>query len=205
MNVVFDLGGVVVAWRPDEIVAAAVDDPALRTIARREIIGHADWLELDRGSLTVEEAIARGVERSRLPEPLVRRLITSVPASLVPNPETVDLLHRVKAAGNELFVLSNMPHDSMAHLETEYDFWHLFTGTVVSARVGHIKPEPGIYRHLLDTYGLEAVETVFIDDMPPNLEAAARFGIRTIRFETAAQAEAELRALGCLPRHEPVR
>ena len=58
MNVVFDLGGVVVAWKPDEIVAAVIDDPETRAIARREVIAHPDWLELDRGTLTVDEAIA---------------------------------------------------------------------------------------------------------------------------------------------------
>lgn len=198
MNVVFDLGGVVVAWKPDEIVAAVIDDPDTRALARREVIAHPDWLELDRGTLTVDEAIIRATARSGLPESLVRTLVDSVPAALVAYPETVALLHRVKAAGNRLYCLSNMPHDSMAHLERTYDFWHLFSGAVISARIGHCKPEPAIYEHLLTTYALTPAETVFIDDIAANVEAAERQGIVGIQFASVEATEAELRRLGCL-------
>src|ERR1051325_684581 len=64
LNIVFDLGGVVVAWRPDEIVARAFADPATQQLVRREIIGHPDWLELDRGTLSWDTAITRGAERT---------------------------------------------------------------------------------------------------------------------------------------------
>jgi putative hydrolase of the HAD superfamily len=198
MNVVFDLGGVVVAWKPDEIVTAVIDDPETRAIARREVIAHPDWLELDRGTLTVDEAIARATVRSGLPGALVRALVESVPAALVAYPETVALLHRVKAAGNRLYCLSNMPHESMAHLERTYDFWHVFSGVVISARIGHCKPESAIYEHLLTTYALVPSDTVFIDDIAANVEAAERHGIIGIRFESVEETEAELRRLGCI-------
>lgn len=198
MDVVFDLGGVVVAWNPDAIVENSIADESLRPLARKEIIDHPDWLALDRGAMSVDDAIRRAAERSGLPESLVRTLVESVPPSLIANPETVALMRRVKEAGNRLFVLSNMPHDSMSHLERTYDFWDLFTGAVVSARVGHIKPEPAIYEHLLTTYGLTPETTVFIDDVQANVDAAARFGIRTIRFESVGQCESALRDLGAL-------
>ena len=117
MNVVFDIGGVVVAWRPDEIVAAAFDDPETRALVRRDIIGHPDWLELDRGTLTVDAAIARAVERTGMSEPAVRSFIEAVPAALVADVETVALLRRVHGAGHRLFCLSNMPTISMEYLE----------------------------------------------------------------------------------------
>jgi putative hydrolase of the HAD superfamily len=198
MNVVFDLGGVVVAWNPEAIVASAVKDPALRPLARREIIDHPDWLAMDRGTLSLEEAVRRGTARSGLPEPLVRFLIESVAPSLVANPETVALMRRVRDAGHRLYCLSNMPVESMAHLEATYDFWNLFSGIVISARIGHCKPEPAIYEHLLETYDLVPHDTIFVDDMQPNLDAAASFGIRTIRFRSVAQCSQELSQLGAL-------
>ena len=79
-----------------------------------------------------------------------------------------------------------------------YDFWGLFSGAVISSRVGHCKPEPEIYEHLLTTYGLDPLQTVFIDDVEANVDAAAAFGILAIRFESVAQCETELRRLGCL-------
>ena len=86
----------------------------------------------------------------------------------------------------------------MEHLERTYEFWNLFTGMVVSSRIGVCKPEPEIYTHLLETHGLRASDTVFVDDTVANLDAAARFGIRTIHFIGVQQCEGELRRLGCL-------
>lgn len=198
MNVVFDLGGVVVAWRPEEIVAQAFVDRDTRALVEREIIGHPDWLELDRGSLTVDDVVVRAAARTGLAEAEVREFIEGVPAALVANEEVVALVRRLHAAGHRLFCLSNMPELSMEHLERVNDFWDLFSGAVISSRVGHCKPEPAIYEHLISTYQLDPSDTVFIDDVPANVTAAAAFGIRTIRFESAVQCEAELRRLGCL-------
>jgi putative hydrolase of the HAD superfamily len=82
--------------------------------------------------------------------------------------------------------------------EQTYAFWDVFTGVVISSRVQLIKPEPAIYAYLLAQYGLEASHTVFIDDTVVNLEAAAQWGIQTIRFENPVQCERQLQALGCI-------
>jgi len=198
MNIVFDLGGVVVAWRPEEIVARAFADPATRAIVNREIIGHPDWLELDRGTLTVDEAVDRAATRTGLTRVDVRSFIEGVPGALVADKEVVALVRRLHAAGHDLYCLSNMPTISMEHLERAYDFWHLFRGKVISSQVGHCKPERAIYEHLLRTYGLDPAGTIFIDDVQANVAAAAAFGMQTIRFENLTQCEAELRRLGCL-------
>ncbi|HEY4306005.1 MAG TPA: HAD family phosphatase [Gemmatimonadaceae bacterium] len=198
MNVVFDLGGVVVAWNPNEIITNAVADPAIRPAAMRHIMKHPDWLELDRGTMEIEDAITRAVERSGLDEALVRGVVESVPAALVANDETVALMRRVKAAGNALYVLSNMPTGSMEYLEQRYDFWDLFDGAVISSRVHYCKPEREIYEHLLRTYTLVPGETVFIDDVAANVEGARAVGIHAIQFTSVAQTEEELCRLGCL-------
>jgi putative hydrolase of the HAD superfamily len=197
MNVVFDLGGVVVAWNPKDIIERAVADSTTRPLAMHHIMRHPDWLELDRGTLEVDEAIHRAAARSGLDEALVRSVVESVPASLVANDETVALMRRVKAGGNALYCLSNMPVGSMAYLEQRYDFWDLFDGTVISSRVHYCKPEREIYEHLLQTYDLVPAETVFIDDVAANVEGAKAVGILAIQFESVAQTEAALRALGC--------
>ena len=198
MNVVFDLGGVVVAWKPDEIIARAIPDAETRALAKQHVMLHPDWLELDRGMLTVNQAIERATTRSGLPEQVVRSLVESVPEALVANEETVALMRRVKAAGNSLYCLSNMPTGSMEYLEKRYDFWDLFDGAVISSRVHYCKPEREIYEHLLTTYDLEPSDTVFIDDVAANVEGARAVGIQAIRFVSVRQTEEELRKLGCL-------
>jgi putative hydrolase of the HAD superfamily len=66
---------------------------------------------------------------------------------------------------------------------------------VVSGLVGMVKPEPRIYEHLLASYGLQAAETVFIDDLPVNVEAARAVGLHAILFEDAGQCARALRGL----------
>lgn len=202
MDIVFDLGGVVVTWAPEAIIARVFTEPTVQSLVRREIFAHADWLALDRGTLPWPEAVRRGAQRTGLSGAEVATLLWQVPPSLTVIPETVDLLYRLKAQGHQLFCLSNMHTASLAYLEQAYAFWQVFSGAVISCRVHLCKPEPAIYAYLLRAYGLDGAQTVFIDDSAANLTAAAQFGMRTIHFTTPAQAACQLQALGCL---EPTR
>ena len=196
LNLIFDLGGVVVRWDPEAIIAGVFADDKVKARVRAAVFEHPDWLELDRGTLGREEAIARAAQRSGIAESELRRLLLAVPPSLVVFPETVALMRRLKAKGHPLYCLSNMHFASIEYLESTQDFWDVFDGRVISCRLQLCKPEPAIYAHLLRTFGLEAKDTLFIDDVQKNLDAAAQLGIRTLRFEHAAQCERELRSLG---------
>jgi putative hydrolase of the HAD superfamily len=196
LNIVFDLGGVVVKWQPESIVAKCFADPETRARVQREIMMHPDWLELDRGTLSQETAAERAARRTGLSEAAVMNFLRRVPAELVVVPQTVELIRRLNAAGHRLYCLSNMAFASIEHLEKAYDFWELFAGKVISCRLNLCKPEPAIYEYLLKTYDLTAEGTVFIDDIEANLTAAAQFGIQTIRFENPLQCEQELRRRG---------
>ena len=199
MNLIFDLGGVVVRWDPAAIIASVFDDEALRAKVREGVFAHADWVELDRGTLDREDAIRRAAQRTGMAPADIRRLLLAVPPSLTSIPETVELLYRLKARGYPLYCLSNMHSASIEHLEREHEFFEVFTGKVISCRLNFCKPEPQIYQHALTTYSLRASQTVFIDDVDVNVDAAAKTGMRTIQFRDAAQCERELRALGVSP------
>ena len=188
----------VVTWQPEAIIAKAFADPQAQTAVRKHIFGHPDWIELDRGTLPLHQAIAQGTLRTGLPEAEIASLLHDVPFALVAIPETVALLYRLKSQGHRLFCLSNMHVASIEHLERTYTFWEVFTGTVISCRINLCKPEPAIYAYLLETHGLDAKDTVFIDDVAVNLSAAERFGIRTIQFESPAQCDRRLREMDCI-------
>jgi putative hydrolase of the HAD superfamily len=196
LNLVFDLGGVVVRWDPDAIIAGVFCDSGIRSRIKADVFSHPDWLELDRGTLEREDAIARAAQRTGVARDEIRRLVHAVPPSLTVVPDTVDLLYRLNRLGYPLYCLSNMHFASIEYLESRHTFWNLFSGRVISCRLQLCKPEPAIYKHLLQTYALRASETVFIDDVQKNLDAAAELGIRTVRFRNAAQCEQDLRALG---------
>jgi putative hydrolase of the HAD superfamily len=198
LNIVFDLGGVLVRWEPEALIAGVFDDPAVRNVVRSGFVGHPDWIELDRGTLAPEDAIARASERTGLSQFELADFLRRVPAELVAITDTVELLRRLKAQAHSLYCLSNMHFASIEHLERTYEFFELFDGKVISCRLNRCKPEPKIYFHLLATYGLNAADTVFIDDVEINLTTARQRGIQTIRFENPLQCAGELRAIGCI-------
>jgi putative hydrolase of the HAD superfamily len=198
MNIVFDLGGVVFSWHPERVIRHVFEDPQEQELVRSEIFEHSDWVELDRGTIALDQAIVRGISRTGLPRPEVEKLLQSVPQFLTPIEETIELIREIRGSDNSLFVLSNMHAASISHLEERYEIWNLFDGIVISSRIQMVKPEIEIYEYLLTTFGLSAAETVFIDDLNENLEAASEIGINTIRFMDAGQCRQALVSLGCI-------
>ena len=128
MNVVFDLGGVVFRWQPDVIVSSIFADSKTQELARARIIGHEDWVELDRGSIALDKAIERAATRTGLPRQDVEKLFHAVPQHLTPIEETIELIRTVKDSNNRLYVLSNMHFASITYLEKEHMIWDLFDG-----------------------------------------------------------------------------
>jgi HAD superfamily hydrolase (TIGR01509 family) len=198
LNIVFDLGGVILTWDPDAIVASVFDDPAVRRLMLERVFGDADWIELDRGTLSHHLAIERAGQRTGIDPARLEALFDALLPSLAPVPDVLELVEALRNAGHRLFVLSNLQRASLAYIDATYDIFALFDGRVVSCEIGACKPEPVIYRHLLEAFALDPAATVFIDDVQANLDAAAAHGMRTVLFTTAEACRAELVALGCL-------
>lgn len=55
-----------------------------------------------------------------------------------------------------------------------------FEKTYYSCRIGMRKPDTEIFRFVLDSHGLNAEETLFIDDSPQHVEGAKKCGINGI-------------------------
>jgi len=197
LNIVFDLGGVVFDWQPDAIIGRVFDNSETQALVRAEIFEHADWVELDRGTITLDQAINRGTSRTGLPRQDIESLFNEVPRALTPIQETIELIRSLRDSDNKLFILSNMQFASIAYLEKTHSIWDMFDGIVISCRIQKVKPEIEIYEHLLTVHKLNAIETVFIDDMSENLAAASSIGIQTIRFLNPRQCRQELVNLKC--------
>jgi 2-haloacid dehalogenase len=74
----------------------------------------------------------------------------------------------------------------------------MLTGIVLSGEEKVCKPDPKIYKILLDRYQLCPEESIFIDDRQDNLETAQKLGIETILFKTAEQLRENLKKLRVL-------
>jgi putative hydrolase of the HAD superfamily len=193
-NVIFDLGGVLLEWNPDHILSRFQPEFDLRKRLRQALFGHPDWQLFDRGGLSEPELIDRMEARIGISRAELIAIVDAVRDSLVEKPDTVRLVRALHQRGIDLYCLSNMPASIYAHLRRRHAFWDVFRGIVISGEVRMIKPEPQVFTHLLQRFNLRAQETIFVDDLSANIEAARGVGLHTILFRDAAQCGRELEA-----------
>ncbi|HDZ8913894.1 TPA: HAD family phosphatase [Aeromonas hydrophila] len=198
MAIIFDLGRVVVSWDPVGIVRSVRGDHGAEQLAEL-LFNHPDWLEVDRGTLSLHTMARQAEHRTGLSAAENLAILQAVPASLVPDPAMLSLIESLHGAGHTLYALSNMGHASIDWLEQHQPFWRFFSGKVVSARVRMMKPEPDIYRYLLVSFDLQAEQCLFIDDSPANVTAAQALGIGGLVFTDAYSCRQQLVAQGYLP------
>ncbi|MFA9201146.1 MAG: HAD family hydrolase [Cypionkella sp.] len=197
-NIVFDIGNVLVRWDSRGIVAAALGLSGDALHARHHaLFVEADiWRALNRGEHSEAGARRAFVEAGHLTEAEAEALWAALYASLHLIEDTPPLMCRLAAAGYRLFALTDNVHEIVAHLSDRHDWWAMFEGVTNSAEIGVLKPDPAMYRHLLESNGLVAEETVFLDDLPGNVAGAHAMGMHAFVFTDAAQAEADLRSIG---------
>jgi putative hydrolase of the HAD superfamily len=192
-NVVFDLGGVLVDWRPQALIDAFYSEAELRAALRREAFQHADWVDFDRGTLDEATVAARIAARLGRPHRELALLFERIRDMLQPVPDAVEIVRGLRARGGlSLYVLSNMAEPIFRHIEKRSGFFTLFDGIVISGAVRLVKPEPAIFEHLAQRFAIAPRETVFIDDLPANIDAARELGFAGILFESVEQCRREL-------------
>jgi putative hydrolase of the HAD superfamily len=75
----------------------------------------------------------------------------------------------------------------------------MFDAVVISGEVGMRKPEPQIFVHVLELLGVRAEETVFVDDLRPNVDAAEALGLVCVHHTSYEETAPELERLFGLP------
>ncbi|RZI65181.1 MAG: HAD family phosphatase [Variovorax sp.] len=189
MNVVFDLGAVLIAWEPARLMQAHFPErapsPESAGALARAFFHHQDWFDFDCGIRSVDEVVAKTAARLSLPLDRVHALVAPLGERLEPIAENIALLaalHARRAAqgGLQLFYLSNMPVPYARALERRFSFFEGFDGGIFSGDVKRIKPNSEIYEMLAWRHGLAPEKTLFIDDAASNVEAARALGWHAI-------------------------
>ena len=177
-NIVFDLGGVLFARDRSKCTQEFLD---FFDFIRSERLPRF-WEEYDRGTSAWDEVVDTLCRMHDCPRPRCEEFLRRSVEMQEPVKPTEALIGDLKAAGYKLYVLSNMSREFIDFLR-RFPVYGLFDGEVVSCEEGTVKPEPAIYRLLLDRYGLDPAETLFIDDRPMNIAAAEALGIRGKLFD----------------------
>ncbi|NLC44317.1 MAG: HAD family phosphatase [Clostridiales bacterium] len=181
-NIVFDLGKVLLNFKPLEYLSKKIsDEKSIREI-NEAIFKSPEWLMLDRGTITENEAIDRICERNKENSELIKAVMDDWYQMLTPIDEIVDLLIKIKDKGYSSYYLSNFHQLAFENVTRSYEFFKCFDGGIVSYRVGLLKPEKEIYEKLATAYGIRPKETIFIDDTLENILAAKSLGFEAIHF-----------------------
>jgi 2-haloacid dehalogenase len=197
--IIFDFGNVLLEWNPRYVYQRFFpNDPEAMERFFREV-NFADWnLQQDKG-----RPFAEGVAILSEKFPHYTQLIQAYHENWKDSigavyDGTIEILKQLKQAGYPLYGLSNWSAETFPVAREKYDFFDLFDDFVLSGEVGHVKPDPEIFRIMLEKIGKPAEECLFIDDSLTNVDQAQKMGFATIHFHSPVQLAAALRELRLL-------
>ena len=200
MNVVvFDIGNVLIHWDPRALYRKIFSSEADVEWFLANVCTH-DWnLEQDRGR-SFEDAIAEAVGRHPDHAEAIAAYHHRWHETIVgPIDGTLAILEELKAQGTPLYAITNWHHDKFRETQGRFAFLSTsFRDIVVSGDERLVKPDPAIYRRLLDRNGLEACSCLFIDDSPKNVSGAEAVGMKAHHFTSPEALRAHLNQAGIL-------
>ncbi|HKQ02985.1 MAG TPA: HAD family phosphatase [Actinomycetes bacterium] len=201
--VVFDLGGVLIDWDPRYLYRKLLDDEAAVEEFLATVCTPAWNAEQDRGR-PFAEGVAELVERHPAHAAAISAYHERWPEMLGGAVDgTVEILAELRAAGVPVYALTNWSAETFGVARERFEFLEWFDGVLVSGEERIIKPDPAIFRLLLDRFGLDPEATFYVDDSEPNVAAADRLGFDAVRFTTPAQLRRDLVARRLLARSAP--
>ena len=189
--VVFDFDGVVRHWDPADTAVienrhglpdGAIMDAAFGPeLGRDAIVGaltYEEWTRAIAELLGSPDAVADWAEHRG-----------TVDAAMV------ELIGEVRMAGCAVALLSNATtrlEEDLAHLGLGDTFDQVFN----TSRLGVCKPDPAVYRTVLDALELRGEQVAFTDDLPHWAEAATTVGMHGIAFTGSSDLRIALRDIG---------
>lgn len=197
--VVFDFGGVLTS-SPFEAFTRFETERGLpvNIIRRTNAANHLEnaWAKFERAEVDIAtfdelfaaESLALGAEvRGRDVLPLLQGDL---------RPEMVEALKRIKAQFKTGCITNNLPANAIGSFtgRTLYiaEVMALFDHVIESAKIGLRKPDPRIYRMMVETLKVDPKKCVYLDDLGVNLKPAREMGMTTIKVTSGAQAIADL-------------
>jgi putative hydrolase of the HAD superfamily len=187
-NIVFDMGGVLTNYDADAATRRFTDDPAVIREVNLVVYHSGEWMMLDAGLITEEEALAdiqRHCSNDEVRRVAKESFLNWDKYNLFPNEEMGQLVRDLKAAGKKCYILSNV-----SVRLAENDRWKAripasdaFDGYLGSAPYRTLKPQAMIYRLFFEKFSLKPEECLFIDDLKRNIDASRAEGMEGYVFD----------------------
>jgi 2-haloacid dehalogenase len=116
----------------------------------------------------------------------------------VPSKGAVEILAELRDRGVPLYGLTNWSAETFPVGRRRFEFFTWFQGIVVSGQEKMVKPDPLLFRLLLERYAIRPETAVFIDDNARNVAAANALGLHGVCFTNPAALRDELKAVELL-------
>jgi HAD superfamily hydrolase (TIGR01509 family) len=110
---------------------------------------------------------------------------------------TVQLAHKLKAAGHSIYIFANTPDELFKAFQKKHpEIISIFDGVVVSSDVKAVKPDPIIFDHLIRTHNVNPKDCILIDDRKENLTAAKNRGMQVVAYDKSSSVMSKLKKCG---------
>ncbi|MET4422306.1 HAD-IA family hydrolase [Bradyrhizobium barranii] len=199
--VIFDFGGVLTS-SPFEAFARYETERGLPVdiIRRTNAANHLEnaWAKFERAEVDIDTFDKLFAEESRAlgAEVRGRDVLPLLQGDL--RPEMVEALKRIKAQFKTGCITNNLPANAIGSMTGRSlyiaEVMVLFDHVIESAKIGLRKPDPRIYKMMVETLRVDPKKCVYLDDLGVNLKPAREMGMTTIKVTSGAQAIAELEA-----------
>jgi len=177
----FDIGNVILPFDFSPALAR------LRARSGRDT--PAGWNEIERVKLAYEGGLMKRADflaslRRELSfrgsdEELVE-IWSDVFAPNLPMDALIDQLH---ASGLRLYLLSNTSDIHVDTFVSRFPIFARFAGAVYSHEERLMKPDLEMFRRAIDRFRLHPAETLYVDDLAPNVEAATALGFVARQYD----------------------
>jgi epoxide hydrolase-like predicted phosphatase len=194
--VIFDLGGVLLRTEdPQPRLEMAGRLGLTRQELENAVFNHPASQQAERGLITGEQAWravtqALGVPASEIPA-FRKQFFAGDRVDFA----LIEFIQKLRTRVTTALLSNSWIADLPTFLAEDLQIVDTFDVVVSSAKVKVAKPDPAIFRLVLEAVQASPDEAVFVDDFENNITAAAMLGIRTVQFRDAAQAEAALAEL----------
>jgi epoxide hydrolase-like predicted phosphatase len=195
-NIVFDLGNVLLSWKPGEFLLQSGYDKETTGLIMSTVFRSQAWFRLDNGDITKEEAINIMAYKSSFKRAKIKSLLDLCPKIIFPLHNNIKLLPELRKQGFKLYYLSNYPLEFFNKTKKRFDFFKYFDGGIISAEVNKSKPDPDIYRIFLDRFSLHSFESLYIDDIDSNVRSAELIGMKVIHLPETESLQNKLLEFG---------
>jgi len=111
---------------------------------------------------------------------------------------SVEILNEIQARNYPVYGLTNWGLDTFPHISNQFEFiWNL-DGFVMSGDEKLVKPDPELFKILINKFQIKPENSVFIDDNYRNIESANKIGFKTILFVSPESLRQNLQLLNIL-------